>query len=110
MQTTTVTQTVTPATRDDVIKLKEDWMRDPCFDLDGIPGFEAYDEELRAFQTAQEQQWKATYEAKRAARIGKLAVQLGCADNLQLAAYVDGLNSQLDALRERIETLEDRPR
>jgi hypothetical protein len=45
------------ATREDVERLKEQWLADPCFDLADAEGFEEHAEELRAYQAQQVAQW-----------------------------------------------------
>ena len=42
-------------TTEEIQKLKEDWMRDPCWDIEKSNGFEEYKEELLA--------WRNEYEA-----------------------------------------------
>ena len=45
-------------TREEVEKLKADWNRDPCFDLELYPDFEDYADELLAYRKEQEAEWE----------------------------------------------------
>lgn len=41
-------------TRHDIERLKSGWLRDPCWDVETTPGFEAHTRELHAFRLATE--------------------------------------------------------
>ena len=41
-------------TRHDIEVLKSGWLRDPCWDVETTPGFEAHAVELHAFRLATE--------------------------------------------------------
>lgn len=60
-------------TREQVEKLKQDWLNDPCWDLGTTEGFEAYWEELEQFATAKKAEW----DAKRLVRDQKAANEMG---------------------------------
>lgn len=49
-------------TRKDVEKLKFQWEKDPCWDLEYTEGFEEYEGELRAFSDQKKAEWKAAAE------------------------------------------------
>lgn len=51
-------------TREDVEALKDNWLKDPMWDLADTPGFEEYHSELDKFQDEQEAKWKAAREEK----------------------------------------------
>jgi hypothetical protein len=40
-----------------VEKLKADWLRDPCWDIEDTEGFEGYRDHLAAFATEQRARW-----------------------------------------------------
>ncbi|WP_445360549.1 hypothetical protein ACJJIL_19235 [Microbulbifer sp. EKSA005] len=48
----------------EVEKLKQDWKKDPCWDLYDTEGFEANREELEAYQHEQEQKWQQEHEQR----------------------------------------------
>lgn len=37
-------------TKEQIETLKANWLRDPCFDIESVPGFEEHREELRAWR------------------------------------------------------------
>ena len=45
-------------TNDEVEKLKQNWLKDPIYDLYNIEGFEEYEEELKQFQIEHEKRWE----------------------------------------------------
>ncbi len=55
---------MTTQTPEEIQKLKESWLRDPCWDIEDTKGFEDHKEELLAFRKQKEAEW----EDKRAAR------------------------------------------
>ncbi|MFK7692878.1 hypothetical protein [Paenibacillus sp. HJGM_3] len=53
-------------TAQEIERLKQDWLNDPCFDLAETEGFENHKEELLKFQQETEAAWKSKYEADQA--------------------------------------------
>lgn len=104
MQTEGALLTSIPVTRDDVIALKESWLRDPCYDLAEVSGFEAYRDELQTFQDEHEQRQNLERNRELHAR----AENLGCPGNLQLVRYVERLEDKLERLERRIAQMEER--
>ena len=51
-------------TRQDIEKLKKDWLKDPCWDIEDTEGFEACREELRVYREEQEAIWDAQAEKR----------------------------------------------
>jgi hypothetical protein len=45
-------------TRKEVEFLKENWRKDPCYDLEDVEGFEEYKAELHLFSVEQELKWE----------------------------------------------------
>jgi hypothetical protein len=45
-------------TPDEISKLKQDWLKDPCWDIYSTQGFERFRDELKEFQNTWEQKWK----------------------------------------------------
>jgi len=56
------------AIRDKVEKLKQDWVKDPCWDIEDTEGFEGFREELQAFSRAMKLFWKSQAETALAAK------------------------------------------
>ena len=90
--------------RKEIEKLKEDWLKDPCWDLSAPQELltEAENKELAAFQKKWEDQWKndgliATV---------KKAEELGCSP--QLARYIMNQNETIKTLIEKVEKLSDK--
>lgn len=60
------------ATRDEIEKLKESWLKDPHWEIEDTEGFEEHREELLAYHDQMRVQWKAASEKRRAERIKKV--------------------------------------
>lgn len=90
-------------TRAEVDLLKKQWLEDPCWDIETAEGFEEYADELIAFREHQEVNWAAK---ERQGWLMK-AVQLGVPNNIDLAKYVLGLESQIDSFARRLQGLEE---
>ena len=85
-------------TREELQRLKDNWSRDPCYNLEDAKGFEEYREELRAYS----EQWKAQWQQEWEARIARKAEQIGCPGNLSLARYVLCLEDRLERLERKV--------
>ena len=80
-------------TRHDIEVLKSGWLRDPCWDLEATPGFEAQACELHAFRLASEARRKAAADAREAA-IDAEADRLGTHGLLRLLRELEGLQER----------------
>lgn len=92
-------------TREDVEKLKRDWQADPCWDLAETDGFEAYRDELKAFEAEHHARWerqRAEREAAETDRVAMRACELGCSP--ALVTFIESLEKRLE---QRIGALED---
>jgi hypothetical protein len=49
-------------TRDEVEALKANWLRDPCYNIEDIEGYEEYGVELAAFAVEHQAIWRAARE------------------------------------------------
>lgn len=96
-------QTAKPggASREDVEDLKRNWRQDPCWDLADTDGFEAYREELAAFQ----QQHEQAALADNAAELTALAARFNCSP--ELARYLLSQEARIAQLEEHIAELLD---
>ncbi len=45
------------ATKEEIEKLKSDWVKDPCWDIEKTEGFEDHEAELLAFRIEREKKW-----------------------------------------------------
>jgi len=70
--------------REEVDKLKSDWLGDPCWDIEQTEGFSEYYEELFFFRRDAEHRWK--YEREKNVRA--FAERLGLESNKRLAEYL----------------------
>ncbi len=77
-------------TRQEIERLKSGWMRDPLWDLEETEGFEAHQDELRAFRLATKARWKAA-EQEREAALDAEAEQLGVHGLLRLVRRMEAL-------------------
>jgi len=85
-------------TRHDIEVLKTGWLRDPCWDIETTPGFEAHACELHAFRLATEARWKAAGDAREAA-IDAEADRLGTHGLLRLVRQLETMQQRhTDAL------------
>lgn len=82
----------------EVEKLKQDWIRDPCWDIEDSQGFEEYYEELLLFRRAQEALWQARLNEQ----YQRKAQEIGCPGNLTLAAYVLRLEGRIGILENKL--------
>lgn len=93
-------------TREELEQYKRSWCADPCWDLDSVDEEdEEYREELKAFQKEMEVKW----EAERTKRLELKAEAIGCYGNIQIAAYIEGLEQRITDLSEQVEKLANLP-
>ena len=85
-------------TRRDIESLKAEWLRDPCWDVEGPEGFEAHACELHAFRLTREARWKAAEDVREAA-INAEADRLGMHGLLCLVRQLERMQQRhTDAL------------
>lgn len=77
---------------------KQNWIADPCWDLEDDPNFVDYKEELLHFRLEKEKEWKE----KASKRLWLQSCKMGCGDNLILAQYLIRLNDKIDELESRL--------
>lgn len=80
-----------------VAGLKTRWLARPNFDLEDVPGFEAYTDELRAFRKGHEERWRREAEASWRER----AARAGCPGDLELGCQLLSLDLAVDFHRRR---------
>lgn len=79
-------------TREEVEALKENWVKDPCWDIEDTEEFGDYREELLAFRKDKEVIWEQQREASRQKRHKKVLEETGVDDlilNQALSTFSD---------------------
>lgn len=97
--------TIAPAVRrtpEEIAELIRQWEEGPHWQLSETEGFEAHRPELAAHEEAAHRAWSDAAERRILAR----TAELGCPGNLQLAIYVDTLETRIDLLEAAIERLQ----
>ncbi len=84
----------TKPSRVEVENLKAQWRADGTWDIEDTPGFEDHYDELLAHR----KEFEAKQERERIGRLKLKAVELGCPDNLELARYIERLESRIKDL------------
>jgi hypothetical protein len=91
-------------TIEEIEALKRDWKNDPVWDIETTEGFEDHTNDLLAFRKECESRWAG----ERYDRLSKKADNLGVPGNINLAAYVVGLEGQIEALEYRMRKIEEK--
>lgn len=84
------------ASKAEIQKLKTDWLRDPCWDLETTEGFGEHVGELFAYRLMVERQ----NERRRENELRERALMLGIPGNLELAAHLERLEERVRELEE----------
>jgi len=80
------------ATQPEIEKLKQDWQRDPIWDIEETDGFEEHRQDLLAFRLKLEDHWEQL--RKRAIR--DKALKLHALDKEKLVEYCMGLERRIE--------------
>ena len=70
-----------PKTIEEIEALKENWIKDPCWDIETTEGFEDHVEELLNFRRQTEAEWDANHAAREATRHQLVMEQTGVTDS-----------------------------
>jgi hypothetical protein len=89
------------ATRKEIAHLKENWLGDPCWDIEKTEGFEEHVEELKAFRLYYEKQWKEQNQKK----LETKADLLGFPGNIVFARYIEKLEDKIRNMEEILESI-----
>lgn len=92
-------------TSEAVDALKQQWLEDPCWDLEESDHFGFWKNELKAFREKQEKIWQQEHEAKCNARIAKRCTELGCSPGV--LKYIEALEARVEGLEDKVLTLEN---
>lgn len=76
-------------TKEELEKLKEDWRRNPCWDIEETEGFEEYHDQLHSFRLEYEKECDIAWEAKRQNMFKHANVTISDRDN-----QYDGLSKR----------------
>jgi len=85
-------------TGEEIDALISEWISDPCWHLEDSEGFEAYRQYLLEIRLKHERNWEEWQKEKQKREqreLLKKSTDIGCEGNLQLAAYVLGLERRL---------------
>lgn len=83
--------------------LKDNWLSDPCWDIEDTEGFEEHKEELLKFRKEKEE---SEWEARRYHLLEK-SKSFSVFPNVYLAEYLEGLENRIKSLEERLYSLEN---
>ena len=86
------------ATAKELQELKRQWQSDPIWGIYETEGFEEHKDELKAYQ----EEWEKIWETERYERLKLKAGEMGIADNLDLAQYIQMLEYRIDELERRL--------
>lgn len=88
--------------REDIERLKQQWLDDPCWDIENTEGFDAHREELLEFRDSVEKkrdmaemQLRFRKAIERAEKVKKINSELGL-DNLALSVMLADMQERLD--------------
>jgi chromosome segregation ATPase len=102
-------------TRAEIEHLKQNWLDDPCWDIERTEGFEDHHDELKAFHDGITEKRRQKDQAEHEARIAALDTKAGLGGNRALAEYIISLEDRIatidrytDRLSERIDENIDR--
>ena len=84
-------------TIDEARKLFNQWLADPCWDVEETEGFEDWHDQLYQWHKEQAAKW----DAARTARLQALSEKLGVPGNLALAEAFEGLKDRIKDLEWR---------
>lgn len=72
-------------TREAVEHLKNNWLADPCYDLENVEGFEEHRDELLAYRLG----WEATWKQEYLDYLARYAEHLGIPGDIAAAANIE---------------------
>lgn len=87
-------------TREEVEHLKDNWRRDPCYDIECVTGFDEYRAELIDFRDQMNLIWfeqRLAKQAKETRRLQDKATKLEC--SVELVRYIESIEYRLSELQ-----------
>lgn len=91
-------------TKEEVRRLKINWLSDPCFDLSLQPGFEDYRNELAEFENFHINKWAD----ERREKINSFGQIIGIDNNFLLAEMIYGMRRAIFEMQEEIDKLKNK--
>jgi hypothetical protein len=88
--------------RTTIDELKQQWLRDPAFQLEGSEGYEAYFDELLEFSKNAE----AENAKRHRERMQSRSEMLGIPGNIALIQYIENLEYTIQSIQSRIDNIE----
>lgn len=92
-------------TKEEIKKLKESWLHDPCWDIEETEGFEEHRVELLKYRLTMEEKWE-TYSNN---ILIEFMSKIGT-DNKKLGKYIMNMENKVEKLEDKVMELEDRLR
>jgi hypothetical protein len=68
---------MTTKTKEEIQALKDNWIKDPCWDIEDTEGFEEHKDALRAYRLDLEEKHKLAVQARKELRLEKVRNELG---------------------------------
>lgn len=87
------------ASQEEIAKLKADWLRDPCWDIEETEGFELHRKELLEFRIDEDAKSMARLNAEKISDLEKL-------NPVKMLQIITSLQETVQDLKSRIEQLE----
>ena len=87
-----------PKTEKEIQALKDNWIKDPCWDIETTPGFEDVAIYLRAYRSDCEREWERQWQDK----LRIYADSIGLGNNLKLAEYIRDLEERVETMKQFI--------
>jgi hypothetical protein len=85
-------------TFDQIEELKQNWISDPCWDIEETEGFEDEKRELKLFRMETEALWKERETKRQLERCERLGIY----DNIKLLVFLESMENEIVKLREEL--------
>jgi hypothetical protein len=100
--------------REELELLKENWLKDPCYDIELTEGFEEFRHELYLFRIKKEKEWDLLFERQKEAdrnnnyeMFNKIfSESVGYSDRFLMAQVFKYLVDKIETLEEKIKIIE----
>lgn len=89
------------ATKEELQKLKQNWLNDPIWDIEDTEGFEDHYEELKAYRKEREAVW----DKHRTEQLIQRSIKMGVPGNTELVRYIEGLECKIQQLEKSIDQI-----
>lgn len=96
-------ETLQLKTKQEIEDLKENWLHDPCWDIEDTEGFEAHREELEKFHKEKSLEWTKARLEREWAEMERLGI-----NNKATYLYLKNLEDSVDSLEKRVYAIEEK--